>query len=124
MCGLHGIQRIWRPSDADGRVTTGWKADGAVVCKSQKNPKEFARNSVYFYMSNVHDMKCNWGPSDACGCVTTADGAVICKSQKNSKEIDKNIFYFYIPSIHDIKCNWGPPDACGRVTTGRRRHRL
>src|SRR6201989_628707 len=108
----------WTPAGASRR------ADGAVVCKSQKNSKEIAKNIIYLYTSGLHDIQCNWGPSDACERVTTANGAVICKSQKNSKEIDKNIVYFYIPSIHDIKCNWGPLDACGRVTTGRRRHRL
>ena len=36
---LHDIERNRGPSDAGGRVATGRKADGAFVCKSQKNPK-------------------------------------------------------------------------------------
>ena len=87
-------------------------------------PKEIAINFVYFSISKLHGIQRNWGPSDACGCVTTADGAVICKSQINSRKIAKNIVYFCMYRLHDMKCNWGPSDAEGRVTTGRRHSRL
>jgi hypothetical protein len=62
----------WTPAG-----TSRW-ADGAVVCKSQKNSKEIAKNIVYFCIPRLHDIKCNWGSSDAYGRVTTerkADGA-------------------------------------------------
>ena len=88
MCGLHGIQHIWRPSDADGHVTMGQQADSAAVCKSQKNPKTIAKKFRLLSMTRLHDIKCTWGPSDAYRRVMTgrkADSAFVCKSQKNSK---------------------------------------